>query len=437
MTCEMLELGVLGAQLPSYFEKWNELAKSLPSLLREKKVREAVHQLPLLDHSLLQGHQQLRLAHLQLIMITAYYIWQDGDSGVPKVLPKNVAIPLYKISEELGIKPILGHVDLALANWALIDESRPIDFGNLKCLYEIPGGFGGQWFFIVTFMVEFTFAGCLKPIVRVADMLHSVKDKGSGDQAEISDISRKITACLEDICETTCSLKKVLTRMHDHLSAKTFFNSLRPFLAGWGGEGNALPEGLIYEGISDTPIQLPGGSAAQSSTLQVIDALLGVEHTEDKKEFLKFMQEFMIPDHRRFIQTFEQMPFKLRQFMEQNPHPKLLDVYNRCISALVNLRKYHIQIVTKYVVIASKETNEGNYESLDSKGTGGTSLIPFLKAVNMDTQSKFVNSNAESNAKSKTLSFLNTIFHSRATACVLVGLAISFTASAVFKRLKL
>ncbi|CAL1540902.1 unnamed protein product [Lymnaea stagnalis] len=383
--------------LPSYFNPWNELAESLPKLMREKKVREAVRRLPLLDHSQLVGHRQLRLAHLQLSFITAGYVWQDGDKGVPQVLPKCVAFPFYNISKELGIQPILGHVDLALANYHLINPS-----GNLQCLYHIPGGLAGDWFCVVTFMLEFSFARCLKHLVRILDLLEvahvqmRADEKGCKD-TERKDNEREMAECLDDITLAVQNMEASLARMHDNLDAKMFFNVIRPFLGGWGGEGNALPDGLIYEGISDYPIKMPGGSAAQSTTLQILDALLGVEHTEDKRAFLVHMRSFMPPDHCRLIVDLEQKrPHKLRDLgnlilaNDDLAIQELYEAYNNCVSALVHLRNYHIQIVTKYVIQASQTVNKGNYESLDKKGTGGTSLIPFLKDIRSDTQKKIM-----------------------------------------------
>lgn len=41
-----------------------------------------------------------------------------------------------------------------------------------------------------------------------------------------------------------------------------------------------MPEGLVYEGVQDEPMEFSGGSAAQSSLLHCFDELLGVKHEE-------------------------------------------------------------------------------------------------------------------------------------------------------------
>ncbi|GFR57997.1 indoleamine 2,3-dioxygenase 2 [Elysia marginata] len=100
---------------------WNKLARDMPRLIKEKKMRDAVHKLEELNPSLLEGKKQLKLAHLQLSLITSGYVWQDGDAGVPKYLPRNLAVPFYTISNRLGLQPILTHATLVMANVTRID----------------------------------------------------------------------------------------------------------------------------------------------------------------------------------------------------------------------------------------------------------------------------------------------------------------------------
>nr|KAG5704892.1 hypothetical protein BaRGS_003875 [Batillaria attramentaria] len=218
-------------------------------------------------------------------------------------------------------------------------------------------------------------------------ILSGVHGTQSGDEGVV-------LASLQHITDTVKQMKVVLSHMHDKLSADTFFNIIRPYLGGWGGENNPLPHGLVYEGVSDQPIQAIGGSAAQSTTLQALDALLGVEHADvEKKNFLLKMRSYMPPDHCRFVEAIENQPKKLRDFVFSSKNKELQTVYNACVSAIVDFRSYHIQIVTKYIVQASakaKQAEGKRFESLDKKGTGGTSIMPFLKTLRDDTRNQCI-----------------------------------------------
>ncbi|KAK0047099.1 myoglobin-like isoform X2 [Biomphalaria pfeifferi] len=135
-----------------------------------------------------------------------------------------------------------------------------------------------------------------------------------------------------------------------------------------------------------------GDSAAQSSTNQALDGLLGVEHKKSQRDVLVKMRNYMPPEHKRFVEYLENRPYGLRNLVESSTNDVLKSSYNNCITALVQMRTYHIQIVSKYIIVASKGMNEGNYKSLDSKGTGGTSVMPFLKDVRADTETKMIGS---------------------------------------------
>jgi indoleamine 2,3-dioxygenase len=63
-----------------------------------------------------------------------------------------------------------------------------------------------------------------------------------------------------------------------------------------------LPQGVIYEGVSDIRQQYYGGSAAQSSLLPFLDIGLGVSHKSTKsQDFLLSMREYMPRAHREFL----------------------------------------------------------------------------------------------------------------------------------------
>ncbi|CAG5115152.1 unnamed protein product [Candidula unifasciata] len=423
MFCDALTMYYKIKSLPAYFEPWNELASSLPDLIREKKLRDAVAELPLLDHNQLREYSEWRLAHLQLSLITAGYVWQNGDKGVTQVLPKSLAYPFFNISSQLGLQPVLSHADLALANWSIIDQNGPYDFENLECLYHLPGGKAADWFCMVTFMVELSFAKCMQSIVRILELLGSAGNLSAGVARHEEQTETEVSQCLQQVSTAMNTMQDSLARMRDNLEANVFFNVIRPFLSGWGGDTNPLPEGLIYEGISDTPVKLTGGSAAQSTTLQVLDALLGIKHIQDKREFLVRMREFMPPEHKHLIEYIEQLPYTLRDFVTSSSNQVVKAAYNHAISTLTELRDYHIQIVKMYVVLPAKKANEGNYESLDNKGTGGTSLIPFLKDIWADTRERLLADNQTSlNASDGHSSVAGlTVLAALAAAAVILG----------------
>lgn len=357
--------------LPEYFEVWNRLssiAVCIP-LIERHRLRQEVDKMPVLDHTRLAGHREQRLAHLQLAILVNCYVWQDGDEGVPKNLPPCLAIPFCGVSGRLDIQPVLGHCDLALTNWTVIDRNRPLSLENVRVLYSLPGGDEGMWFLKATVGVELAFCPALQPLVR------GLEAADTGDAATLEE-------CLTDIAAVLRKMQNALSKMHDGLSAETFYNTTRPFLTGWGGEGSPLPDGLIYEGVNEKPLKMTGGSAAQSSTVQCLDAALGVTHAPEIGSFFSKMRPYMTPPHRQFIEDIDDQT-KIPVLVRSSSHPGLQTAYQSCIQALVDFRSYHIQIVTKYIVIASKKQRKEDeiYKSVSNKGTGGSDIIPFLKSA--------------------------------------------------------
>uniref|UniRef100_A0A8C8SQL0 Uncharacterized protein n=1 Tax=Pelusios castaneus TaxID=367368 RepID=A0A8C8SQL0_9SAUR len=66
------------------------------------------------------------------------------------------------------------------------------------------------------------------------------------------------------------------------------------------------------------------------------------------------MRDYMPAAHRAFIQTVASGP-SLRQFVLASGDADLCAAFNKCVSALVVLRSYHIQIATKYITIPLSE----------------------------------------------------------------------------------
>ncbi|XP_048836054.1 indoleamine 2,3-dioxygenase 1 isoform X1 [Brienomyrus brachyistius] len=372
-------------ELPTYYRPWMDIAQSVPQLVQSHTLRSRVHQMPLLESHFLESHRALRLAHLALSTITMGYVWQEGEHGTVKVLPQNVAVPLWDVSQRLGLPPILTHADGVLANWRKKNPEGPFDMENLELIITIPGGESARGFFMVTLLVEVAAIPGLKAIPKVIDGVWA------GDSVGVSQ-------ALEEIAEALHSMTEALKLMHEYVNPDIFYGIMRIYLSGWK-DNPSMREGLVYEGVRKEPMKFSGGSAAQSSLLHCFDELLGVQHEEQSGAFLSRMREYMPPAHKQLIRDISASP-SLRHFVQDRASGPLLDSYHRCVSRLLALRNYHINIVGRFITVpaarARQLRSQGTPDevealgkaptSLEERGTGGSGIMSFLKTVRNRTQ---------------------------------------------------
>lgn len=216
-----------------------------------------------------------------------------------------------------------------------------------------------------------------------------------------------------------------------------------------------LPDGLLYEGVSNEPIFLSGGSAAQSSAIQCFDALLCIQQEDETGKgvspsaigpirsflwikdlmdpvcpvswllwqrvfpvrlllsffhsffsvffidspylgaYLTRMRDYMPPAHRQLIETLSVLP-SLRDLILSCSSTDLCQAYNSCVSALVDLRNYHLNTVAKYIIVPGNSAHvtgcpfRGVGTALNTTGTGGSNLMGFLKSVRNATQKALI-----------------------------------------------
>ncbi|XP_033028245.1 indoleamine 2,3-dioxygenase 2-like [Lacerta agilis] len=369
--------------LPPFYSPWMEIAHSLPHLIENHQLRSQVNKMPLLSSQYLKGHRELYLAHLVLSYITMGYVWQDGEKGTAKVLPQNLAIPFVEISRVLGLPPILVHADFVLVNWKKRNPCGPLEIENLEPIICLPGGASLRGFILVTFLVEKAAAPGIKAVSQVVNGM-------------LQPDNRILEEALQDVASSLKDMARVLKKMHDYVDPAIFYSVIRIFFSGWK-DNPALPEGLIYEGISDKPLVYSGGSAAQSTTLHTFDELLGIQHCRESTTFLHRMREYMPPHHQAFIEEIQSLP-PLRSHVLSSGKEKLCSAYNMCVAALSDLRTYHIAMVTKYIISAARNAKAKPSEStfpnppsfLEERGTGGSGVLSFLKSVRNTTKEAII-----------------------------------------------
>uniref|UniRef100_A0A674I5C2 Indoleamine 2,3-dioxygenase 1 n=1 Tax=Terrapene triunguis TaxID=2587831 RepID=A0A674I5C2_9SAUR len=362
-------------ELPDYYAPWMNVAANLPHLIEGHQLRREVAKMPLLSTQYLRGHRQLRLARLALGFITMGYVWQGGGRQTVKILPRALAVPYCTISELLDLPPILVYADCVLANWKKRDPCGYVE--NLDILFSFPGGDSNKGFFLVSLLVEAAAAAGIKaiPIIVNAILHHGLCS---------------LETALQDVALSICKMRELAHSVWER-PCNCFL--LHVFGTSWK-DNFLMPEGLVYEGVWDSPKQFFGGSAAQSSTLQCFDVLLGIQH-RFSAEYLGCMRDYMPAAHRAFIQTLASGP-SLRQFVLATGDAGLHAAFNKCVSALADLRSYHIQIATKYITIPAGRCRAEQQQLggcvhkgtsvLSERGTGGTGFMRFLKAIRDTTR---------------------------------------------------
>ncbi len=347
--------------LPTNFKAWECIASEVSVLLMTGKLRSTLETLtpPNLDH--LENEQQIRRAFLLLSVFGNAYVWGGKKPAIK--IPHTIAVPWCELAEKIDRPPIICHASMALDNWRRLDKSKSLELDNLAVLQLFLGGIDEQWFYTTNIAIEAKGAPAIVSLVEAQKYVFATNIAGMAEQLQ------KIAAALAD-------MYAILLRIPEKCDPYIFYHRVRPFVAGW------QEPGVIYEGVSDKPKKFVGGSAAQSSLIQSLDAGLGIKHQEERQSYLHEMRSYMPPGHRKFIEALETGP-QIREFVlnrKQN-YPYLCELYNNCIQTLDNFRKKHIQIAISY--IARQATQ-------NPRGTGGTDFTHFLQAVREETAANLI-----------------------------------------------
>jgi len=249
-----------------------------------------------------------------------------------------------------------------------------------------------------------------------------------------------VVASLNRVCEGIREIAIILQRMFEKCGPSVFFHQIRPFLAGSKNMATAgLPNGVFYD-VGDGQgewRQYSGGSNAQSSLIQTFDIFLGVQHSatgevksdaagqqsgrtgylqvctlslrkakdSTDKVGLQEMRNYMPGPHRRFLEMLTRLSNIRAYAMKQRPGSAVRDAYNTAAMTLGSFRDIHIQLVSRYIIMASKtkplddhakktnlatatakHTRSTEKHKVSLTGTGGTDLIPFLRRTRDTTK---------------------------------------------------
>ena len=355
--------------LPEAFRAWEEIGASLSDLVRAKQVRSKVERLPKFPIDELKQEAEWWRAHTLLTFIAHAYIWCEGDAGVTSMLPELLAVPWCAVAEHLSMPPVMTHATAVVYNWCRCNLSEGLNRNNLMSLFSFTGTRDEEWFYIATVLVERT---AVSGICEIPAILRNCNNPNNIE----------LVKNLHNVEQSIKAMQEAVYHMRDECDPTVFYTSIRTFHAGWKNS-DVLPDGLLYKGVADSPLQYPGGNAGQSSTLATFDVLLGVVHTGQVKEFFRTQQSHMILQHRLFLQELEAR-IQLRDYVKSSGKCNLVSSFNSTVDALVNLRNEHIKLVSSYIVIQKGKV--GGQASLEAKGTGGSGFMQLLKTARDNTK---------------------------------------------------
>ncbi|KAF2126855.1 indoleamine 2,3-dioxygenase-like protein [Dothidotthia symphoricarpi CBS 119687] len=412
------ENGFLPAEIPldvlpdAYYQPWETVVRNFQSLILTKRLRRIVEALPVLSTDFLLTEAEWRRAYSVLGFIVHAYVW--GGDRPADIVPPPISIPFLKICQHLELPPVATYAGVCLWNWRPLFSGEPMDtLDNLATHMTFTGSLDESWFFLVSVAIEAR-AGPIVPM-----MLEAIAAARRND-------STTVAMCLRSFAERLDELGTLLERMYESCDPHVFYHRIRPFLAGSKNMTDAgLPNGVIFDdGTGEQPyVQFSGGSNAQSSIIQFFDIVLGVEHrptgakqtdssnpgsasvSAPQHNFIVDMRQYMPGPHRRFLEHMEDVS-NIRDFVTANKSDRsLTTAYDACLAMLRTFRDKHIQLVSRYIIIKSRENRSSRslspkqaatqrvniantLQSGGSKklrGTGGTALIPFLKQARDET----------------------------------------------------
>lgn len=389
--------GFLPAEAPlsrlphAYYQPWELITDVLPALIEAQQIREWVDKLPVLSTEYLDSEAEWQRAHSLLAVIAQGYIWTGPEPS--QRLPPAVTVPFLQTAEHLEVHPVATYAALNLWNWTPLEDNADLTQPeNMVALHTATGTDDESWFFIISNAMEAR-AG---PLIEI--ML------GAIEAVERNDVP-KIIHALEYLSQGLKSIGQLLERMDERCNPQMFYHTIRPFLAGsMNMEAAGLPNGVFYdEGDGKGSWRkYRGGSNGQSSLLQFFDAVLSVNHARSGG-FHSEMRGYMPGSHARFLDDVEAIA-NIRDYVDSHQdNLPLLTAFNEAVAALSGFRDKHIALVTRYIIIPSRQAKPQNLvkrrdiASASSKlasekpktqelvGTGGTTLIPFLRTSRDET----------------------------------------------------
>ena len=331
----------------------------LPKLLATNTFKKDVSKLKIYTK-----FDSLSPAELERVMLLYSYLghaYMWGESSTPSSIPENIAKPWVEISKLLRRPPILSYASYALNNWISIDESKEeLDPEKIVILQNFLGGVDEDWFIMIHVAIEFEAKNLLESLGQFF-------------------LSKEKEEFLEEALRSIKKINKIMNRMPDRCDPYIYYNRVRPYIFGWKNNP-ATPNGVIYEGVTEflnEPKFFRGETGAQSSIVPAVDALLGINHSEDPlRVYLDEMRDYMPFEHRQLLNNLDKWSSQENiKNKRKNISKSFLDLLDEIVFEVKSFRNTHLSFARDYIHTQSEDAQTNS----NSVGTGGTPFMQYLE----------------------------------------------------------
>ena len=243
------------------------------------------------------------------------------------------------------------------ASWTPQSRSRSTICGAVSAT----GGMGGEeYFYLLVTAMEARAASLVPRCFLVADYIKAGRDD------DLVRLLNEIASCLRDFCTIFARSRKLVD--------KDFFSSFRPFLQGFQTKRpSTASSSRSAKGNSHASPQ--GGSAAQSSVIQMFDLVLGVDQPRLVSRFQAEMWAYMPGKQAIPPRPAKTLGWRVARRARQRGLQKapLTAAFNRAVDGLKLFRQTHLDIAKRYI-------------QSGQLGTGTTPFKNFLETSLKATQ---------------------------------------------------
>lgn len=324
----------------------DDLGRDLPSLLEDKSFRQLAKEMyiPPLPSGL-QDSGIVRLYYVRLGFLASAYI---NQLGLPRetILPANIAIPLVDACKRINRPPILSYDGYALYNWKRFNTNGAVALGNIDTIQNFVHLYDEHWFILVHVEIEALAANCMNAMLRVRAQKFSPES---------------VDAALADIAKSVWEQVRVLERIPEKMDASLYYKTFRQYIRFF--------ENVVYEGVSNEPMNYRGETGAQSSIMPSLVSFMKVPHKPSTlTNHLSDMRNFMPSEHVSILEEIEKFP-SIKPVANKN-------LFNEVLEGMAAFREVHFRWAQEYI----------NKWVSDPRGTGGTPYMEWLHKLITETR---------------------------------------------------